>query len=292
MVRGLLSFPPFMAPYKLLSFLFLLIAVVACAPKEDSSVQRDPLETGYRLIDKGQYTDAISHLEDLSRQDPRPEVKEALASAYAARAGLQIETYWSFIVGFQAPLLSLDRVNSRLPSLKVNAILGQLDGKVPGSRSSGLAELARVISTLDLWQEKIDRIPSLKGTAREDAERALAVLQDTPRAGGRLYRALLGLVAFKSDLSVGFEAWNKIEAHLQALDLSRPDSPQNRAVLCRIDVRTFTQWATGLIGRLGSTGEDIAVAFPSKRHDVESAVGQSSAVMKTLQGWTRGKECR
>lgn len=281
-----------MSLWKTFSLFCLFAAVVACAPKEDSSIQKDPLETGYQLIDKGQYTEAIGHLENLRREDPRPEVREALASAYAARAGLQIETYWSFLVGFQAPILTPERLGARGPSMRVNGVLGQMGGKSPAASQSGLIELANLLSTLELWREKIERVPTLRGPGREDAERALEVLRGNERAGGRLYRALIGLVAFKSDVVMGDEAWGKVELHLQGLDMANPASARNRDILCRIDVGAFRGWATGLVDRLIATGQDVIVAFPSKRPDIERALSQSGAVLQALNALPRGAACR
>ena len=266
-------------------FLFAVIALGlgACEPKKEKSYDHDPLDSQYRMIDRGDYDGAIRELEAMLQGQNTPRVREALASAYAARAGLFIENYWGFLVGFRAPLLNVDRVNAGPTVTRARKILTQLNGDAEPTNRNAFGQLARFFGTLEIWADRIDKLPVVRGNARADLERALMVLDGTPSPGGRLYRALLGLVAFKSDIANGFEGWSRVEAILKKLDLSNPKSPVNAALLCQVDVKSFALWAGGIIARLSSTGSDVAVAFPSKRDEMNNAIVQSAQIARELQ---------
>lgn len=270
----------------LFSRIFLLFAAfavfAACSPRKIDDLGDDPLIEADRAIDRGQYDRAIARLEELSRRDPRPRVRETLASAYAARAGLSVQKYWGFLVGFQAPLLNLERVETSPAVRSARRVLDQLDGHVEADSSRPFGQLARFFGTLELWSDRIDRLPTVPAAKRADVERALTVLKDIPSRGGRLYRALLGLIVFKTDITNGFDKWADVERHLRKLDLARPASPVNQALLCQINVKSFAKWAGGVIARLTVTARDVAVAFPSKASDMDGAVKASETVSREL----------
>lgn len=271
-----------------ITFRFFLFAVIAwglsaCEPRRELSYDHDPLDVQYQKIDRGDYDGAIRDLENIVQGTNTPRVREALASAYAARAGLFIQSYWSFMIGFNAPLVSVAVIDAGPTVMNAGRLLAPVNGRAGPLSDSPFGQLARFFGTLALWSERLDRLPAVRDGARADVDRALAVLEGTPSPGGRLYRALLGLVAFKSDIANGFEGWSRVEQILKKIDLKNPSSPVNKALLCQVDVKSFALWASGVVARLSSTGDDIAVAFPSKRPEMSGAISQSAQIARDLQ---------
>lgn len=271
-----------MSPKIAFLLISLVFAVGACAPKKDSSVDQDPLEQAYKRIDLGEYGGAIADLEVLALTDTRSEVRQALASAYAGRAGVRIDTLWGFMVGFNAPLLSVEKLQATQTIVRAQRILAQFGGQSNGREARTIVEIAKFLSGLELWRERIDQLPLVHGAARVDVDRAVAVLTGESSRGGRLYRALLGLVTLKSDMAEGFNGWTRISDQLAPLDLSKPESPANRAVLCQLDGRRFAVWAGQVVARLTSTVDDVGVAYPSKQKELRRALQDSRGLSQGL----------
>jgi hypothetical protein len=276
---------------RLPSFLLLSFALAACSPKKDTALDKDPLETGYRLIDKGETSEAIAHFEELATKDERIQVKEALASAYSARAGIHVDNYWGFLVGFQAPLLQMQSLKTARTVSQARRILTQLEGHRELHGHQGLAELAQVVAAFEMWMNRIESLPVVAGDARRDIDRAMRVLFNDNRGGGRLYRALLGLVTLKSDLTVGFESWSQIDVQLTRVDLKNPGSSKNNRLLCAVDVQAFADWTSGVLRRLNRTMEDVTIALPSKEQDLAGAMRDTARLAAELRQAAKENSC-
>ncbi|MBX3041296.1 MAG: hypothetical protein KF789_11375 [Bdellovibrionaceae bacterium] len=262
-----------------ISFLFLAmaLALVACQPREQELTGGDPLEESYRLIDKGEYNQAIQSLEELASRDSRPAVVEALASAYAARAGVLVSRYWGAVVGFKAPLIQSQE--SRLEGLSGQAlrVLSQVEGRKDLTGADEFSKLARFLSVLGEWQERIDRLPTIPARQRDDLREALGILENHKAPGGRLYRALLGLILLKSEINDGFTGWESISASL-AVSFGKSPGKVKGDLLCVVDYEAFASWTRGLVKTLQSTALDVAVAYPSKKIEIEKAVDDSEKI--------------
>jgi len=187
-----------------------LLMILGCQNK-NPDVHKDPLDENYRLIDRGDYSQAISRLSDLSQQDQRPQVRVALASAYAARAGIKVEQYWGFVIGFKAPLLKTDniQVNATIDSLQ--KIAKKAKGQMDEHDMQALSGLIRALATWDRYQERIDAIPVVTGDSLTDLDRAVEVLANVQTPGGRLYRAILNLILFKSYVVASKDYWSSFD---------------------------------------------------------------------------------
>lgn len=254
---------------------FTLLLGVSCTPKRETSADRDPLEKSYQLIDKGEIDQAIANLEDLRRTDARPEVTEALASAYAARAGVRLENYWDFFRSFQAPAISMPNIQASALFGRVGGQLNQLQKQSNLEGVQSIAGLARLFAALQLWEDRIETLPVVRGSARADLDHAAELLKPLPKSGSHLYRGLLGLVILKSDVSAGFDGWSKIEEQLK---LAAAHAPSDTHFLCQVNFAAFTQWSSKVFQRLGETIEDAATAFPSKRDELGKAFSESRRI--------------
>lgn len=275
-------------------FRFVLILsaffVMACQPREKSLTGGDPLEEAYRLIDQGKTTEAIESLEDLAAKKPTPKVFEALASAYAARAGIRIEKYWGAVVGFEAPLKAQDHKLSGVPA-QAARVLAQLDGRKNLVAQDEFTKLAEIIFTLAEWKKRIDDLPVVPPEHRDDVEEALLILEDHPEAGGRLYRALLGLILLKSEILDGFDGWIRIEERLTEWGSGNlPPQGKEDQMLCVVDYGAFIQWGQIIILRLQAVAEDVIVAYPSKKKELKPAIQQTRRLVHELEA-LGGKAC-
>jgi hypothetical protein len=161
---------------------FALVALISllllCACQKDrGDGAKDPLDEGYQLIDRGDYSTAIHKLRTLSLKDSRPAVRVALASAYAARGGIRVGDYWGFVIGFEAPLVP------------------------PGSR----------------YKDRVDAIPVVRGTALTDLKLGVETLATVQTPGGRLYRGILNLILFKSYITASGNFWVEFNKVIEEL---------------------------------------------------------------------------
>lgn len=255
----------------------MALALTACQPREQELTGGDPLEEAYRRIDKGEYDGAIRSLESLASRDSRPAVTEALASAYAARAGVLVSKYWGAVVGFRAPLIQANGPRTEGLSGQAVRVLSQVEGRRDLQGSDEFSKLARFISVLGEWQERVDRLPTVPETRRDDLREALNILDHHKSPGGRLYRAMLGLILLKSEISDGFSGWERISVSLSASLVKSPESLR-KDLLCVVDYGAFVSWAGGLVETLQSTALDVAVAYPSKKIEIQKAVDESEKV--------------
>ncbi|KYG61775.1 hypothetical protein AZI85_06015 [Bdellovibrio bacteriovorus] len=138
------------------------------------------LSRGFSLLDDGRTDEAISYFAELSAKDPHYHVKLALASAYAARAGVKIEKIYSFVVVKEIPQIEIAHAKT-------------------GEPTTGLLSVLRQVSAH--WE----KVPELSSAPREDISRALQVLEDVTEPGAALYSATLRVVYIKSLVSEGLQ---------------------------------------------------------------------------------------
>lgn len=259
----------------------LVLGVLSsCAPARDPSIDKEPLEKAHRSIDRGDYDSAISYLEDLSRRDGRPEVRQTLAAAYAGRAGLHVEKYWGFLVGFQAPLLRPEDLQSTSSFSQLRKLFTGVETKSLPEKAPPVAHLGQSMATFELWRQRMDTLPSLDPQQLADLERAVAVLEGSPKAGARLYRALLGLTLLKTEVATGFTGWAQVQQHLMQLDWSHPQSEENRRKLCAMDLSSFRIWLGQTLRKLAVVANDVSAAFPSKKVEIDRAVQDSEKIIQ------------
>lgn len=264
--------------------LLLLIAstlAASCGPRKDQVVEREPLEQAYRKLDQGEVDQAIGDLTEMRKRDTRPEVAEALASAYALRAGLRVENYWGFLVGFRAPLLSVEKIENSGTMARWRRLWGQFDGHVEWPTPKGLVAWAEMLASAEIWRERIESLPPLTAQGELDLMQAIEILKDHPKPGARLYRALLSLIVVKHRVVLGMDGWAEVESQVVALGAS-PKVDDVQKLLCAINLPSFQTWARDLLLVFQSATEDLVVSFPSQAKDFEGAYEKSDLIVKTL----------
>ncbi|MEK2690367.1 hypothetical protein [Bdellovibrio sp. GT3] len=237
--------------------LLLLIAVLSACNSEKPETREDKLNQGFDYLDQHNYDQAISYFQKLLKQDPHPQVRMALASAYASRAGVRIENIYNFVVVKHQPQMRMQLSNLNFS-----------------------AQTNEVIHGLEDFIAQWEQVPSVSATGRRDLEKAVGVLAETDNAGARLYSAVLRVVALKANVADGILSWD-----LQTQNKNKK--------LCIQDVRPWWEWTEKVIGSLDILGADLAKAFPQKKTELEGYLAQLAQV-KTQMALVKipvGEQC-
>ena len=225
---------------------FLMIAILgfttACAPKRKS--EEKPLLKAYRLIDDQRTEEAIAYLEELLEKEPdNTDYKVALASAYAHKAGVRMQTL--------APVVSAAKDANDLGE-KLMAGLNALEGSDTKTIGTYIGDLIEANQRLLAVVGLIKAIPNVDGTGIQYIHQGLTILDGISeiRPADAVYRAVLRIVQLKHDLvSNGFTETTAANA----LDATCVFDPTElRKVISR-----QSQLLSKIVG-------DIAIAQPSE----------------------------
>lgn len=241
------------------------LLVLGGCQKDKAEPQRDPLDAQYKLIDRGEYDQAISELQKLSLEDARPTVKVALASAYAARGGIRVEDYWGFVIGFEAPLVPPGTVPSNATIESLQKIAKQAKGDIDPRDLKALGGIVNALSVWERYKDRVDAIPVVTGAALADVQIAAETLKSVQTPGGRLYRAILNLILFKSYVHSSQGLWDQFNEALQELING------NLEVLCKFNFEQILTWLNPITYHLIETLNDLIVAYPDDRKELEDA---------------------
>ncbi|MBK9321883.1 MAG: hypothetical protein IPM97_02805 [Bdellovibrionaceae bacterium] len=244
--------------------------------KNEANNRRDPIDDGYVLIDRGSYSEAIQNLTNLSQVDKRPQVLVALGSAYAARGGIKIEQYWGFIISFKAPVVKEESPTTGSITESLFKVSKQKGPKVE-KKIKALGGLAKTSSVWDQYKDRIQTIPSVKGEQLKDMQRAVDVLANVKTPGGRLYRALLNLIIFKSYVDESQDFWTDFN------DVIGDVVNGEIAVLCDFDFDEILKWLGPISHHLTETLTDLTIAFPEKEVDLIIGKNLVQAIYGTTQ---------
>ncbi|MGZ3747429.1 MAG: hypothetical protein ACXWRE_08670, partial [Pseudobdellovibrionaceae bacterium] len=118
----------------------------------------------------------------------------------------------------------------------------------------------------DRFKERVDAIPAVKdAVALGDLKLAVDTLASVETPGGRLYRAILNLILFKSYLVTSGSFWSDFNKAIE--QLLRGETQ----VLCHFNFDDLLQWLEPISYHLKETLGDLALAFPENRKDFESS---------------------
>lgn len=257
---------------------FLFASMLSCQGQKASD--RDPLSDSYQKIDKGDYNGAISELEELRTKDSRPQVKSALASAYAARAGLKVEKLWNFVKALSAPPVTEESIKKSPNFLQSQDLFSKNAAVLGPAAKSELDQLAKSMAAFEEYRSKTESLPYIAVERRNDLRLAAAVLKGADTKGDHLYRAVLNLVYLRSELQDGFKYWNDVNEELKKLHPEDRKNAQNKEILCNVKISDFQEWLDSQFDQVSDISEDIRFAFPSK---AEEMIAFDSSVKKYQQ---------
>lgn len=238
----------------LFSFILLLLS---CHGKEEPVSREKLLSKGFTLMDQNKYDDAIDYFAELASRDPHYHVKMAWASAYAARAGIQLEQLYSFIVV------------KNIETLPLSAFGWTAD-----------KQTSELIKHLSEYVARWNRIPLVIEKKRVDLQAAVKILNGVPQPGARLYSAALRVVLIKSSVAAGVDNWT--------LSFGQPNQQ-----ICTGDLYPYFQWALRIIDELVSLSADLQAAFPKRKQEFADISDRLVQIKKDAEiiPWPRGNQC-
>lgn len=238
---------------KKLGMIFLLImglGLASCTPREDSQQKSDDdnVSRAIELMEQKSYTDAIEILVKIQNERPNPKIAMHLASAYSARAGLRVENYWTYTKGYENILKKKAGEDDSGASL---IDISGFEGQAPAEVRELVKRLNSQMREFRRIERQLMQIPYIAPERRDDLERAVAVLNDHPTEGGRLYRATITIVMIRSsleDTGVFAQAWGRTGYNM-----------------CHKTFAHLVDWVGYTVQSLMELTQDLSVAFPAKK---------------------------
>ena len=240
-----------------------------CTDNKAKEQSPPPLQTATQLIDQGRYDEAIQILENDRAPQDDSKVTTALASAYAARAGVKVEDFWGFVIGYDRLLFASPASNDTVPmSIDVKSLPAGLSRSTVDFLKNLNVNLSQVNSII----ARIKQIPYVPAERRGDLNHAIGVLSRTTQPGARLYRSVLSVIVLQSefkDLSPSLTEWAKS-------NYSLCDETLASFADLLVDVRDHLFWMT----------DDLAYAYPTKAdqfHQLQTQIHESDRLFVSLK---------
>lgn len=183
-----------LARFPILLSIVISFGVVACAPGGEQ--ESDPILKSYRLIDTQRTDEAIELLEvELSRDPKRDELRIALASAYAHKAGMKIQKFVGIVT-------QSERLEKLIKSMD--------ERKPPAEKTTAVDEaslrMANVLKRFSVVAEIYAGVPSIESQNVIYLQHAIHLLSEDKSIPAKnvVYRLILQILLFKHFLN---EKW-------------------------------------------------------------------------------------
>lgn len=239
---------------KLVAICLVFISLSSCYKVETASPVETPVARATYFIDNGDYGSAILILEDVLKNETyknNADVRLVLASAYAGRAGVKVENYWDYLIGFDA------FAKNRKPESYPNLIPSNL---IPDTTDQKTRDLLRLwneqYGDLQKLQAKAEKIPLIDRDQRKGLMRARVLLADVDSGTAKLYRSLLSAVVVKSEFIEGekiLKSWSN-------------DSYD----LCLPAVNEISVWLSSALNLISEGLDDLGRAYPDQNPEYQS----------------------
>jgi len=248
----------------LISGAFILLSSCGAKPTPVSE-ENDDVIRSYKLIDAGRPQEAIDLLEPRLRANPKRFVlKTALASAYAARAGLRIPRFAPLVIEIVQTGTTVDpevetKFMERLKSLRMNS-----------AQESRMRNTLRDILGIADIVRRFDTLPDVTSGEVLDVKKAKALLQDIPveERGAHLYRSVLGAVEIRYVLRQEF-----VPAHFGA----------KRDGNCEIALKPLARDWSSVVGLANDVISDLQVAIPGQVERIQEYAGELERLSRSLE---------
>jgi hypothetical protein len=236
---------------RILCLFYVLTTIAACHKVSNKTPAQDHVAKATTFIDQGDYGSAIELLEDTIKHDDTYEVRLVLASAYAGKAGIKVENYWDYLVGFDA--FAKDKTPEVIPDwISADMIPEKLDEK----EKSQLRNLNESYKAIQRLEKKVEKVPPIQISDRPYLEKARGLLEQTPTASSKLYRSLLTIVMIKSEIQDGKQlvsAWSDA-----AFDP------------CLAVVPEISVWLSNVLDLVGEGLDDLGQAYPNDKDQYQA----------------------
>lgn len=185
-----------MHPYKLLRLILLVCAcgLVACSGNDRQALSY--YDQANQHIENRNFDSAIALMNDQIRKNPYDKkARVILASAYAARAGISINSYVDLVQSLIDSEKNTDHTVKALSQLRAQAHSNEERDLI-----DVLIDFNQALLKVTDFLIKFEKIPTIHSQEQyEDLQKALGVLSESyvPEAGPSLYRGLLHIVVFR-----------------------------------------------------------------------------------------------
>lgn len=234
----------------------IILVSLGCNRSHKSQSTEKQIEWAYQLIDEGYYSDSIDLFLNILQQEDTPTVRLGLASAYAARAGVQVHTYWDLV---------LPSVKSKPPTTfegtenfkKVwNEKLEQLSPELKTQAAPMSEEVFKSYNQIEALKWRFQKIPIITSNEQNnDLVIARSLIADLPSKGARLYRSLLGLVLVRHELTRSSEM-------IQQSLMSTEGGP------CTSSLKDWFHHLPTPLNLVSDILNDIKFAYPNKTAEI------------------------
>lgn len=259
-------------------FAAALVFSVGCAKRNEPAPEDSAAEHAMELIDQGRADAAVSLLESHPDLNRSVRLRMTLASAHAALAGIRVEHYWDYTLGFENFVSEASTRNSPLQMFQVHPGATQKDLELIRELDRSLVDLMRI-------RARFAVVPYVRPESRTHIEKAMTVLHRAPSKGAKMYRAILGMILIKGTLQDATTQAERIGSRSMICDRHFPSTVDNL-------MRAFHLASEFL--------NDLHVAYPRQSPEILAYRGQIARAQENLfRHWreaefekSRGGICR
>ncbi len=241
------------ASFLFLVSLFSLTIGTACSTKH-SEIQNSDLLRAKRLIDNQQTDEAIELLEQNSEKNSTdPEYRVTLASAYAHKAGIRIQSL-SGIVHASNQLKKINEQNGGAFGTTSDYNSGDTQNRT----HQRLSYLSKILAASSNYFLLISTIPTVPENKVVFIKKSIKLMNDsrvTWRASDITYRLLLEIIYFKYSFSTQF------------LDQLMEPSQRSKES-CTLDIQTLSTATMSLGKQLIDILSDYALIYPQNKEQI------------------------
>lgn len=216
------------------------------------------VEEAYQMIDDGQYTEAIDLFWSLLQNEDTPTIRIGLTSAYAARAGILVQSYWDLVLPLikTQPENHKDRVEKFKKEWKL--LILKLPSETQVTLAANEAQILKAYENLENFKTRFEKIPLLTRLDQVgDINMARSIIKDEASRGAHLYRSLLSLVLFRYEANESLNQFNQVIAAVQQ---TKSCSPQLKLWVMHLD--SIATLISDLI-------LDLKISYPNKVNEIE-----------------------
>jgi len=262
----------------------IILATFGCNRSNTRDSSEPQVEVAYQLIDDGEYTQAIDLFWSLLQDDDTPTIRIGLASAYAARAGILVQSYWDLIL----PLIKTqpELQNENVVKLKKDwqLLILKFPSDIQAVLIANEDKIFKAYQNLETIKARFQKIPLLTRIDQVgDINMAKSIIKDVPSRGSHLYRALLSLTLIRYEANESISQFNNAIA---SFDQSKPCPPQLKFWISHLEsISTIT---SDLIF-------DLKFSYPSKTTEIEpfeKEFKNHSEVIAGLNSFLKTNLCR
>ncbi len=235
----------------------IILASFGCNRTDSHRTSESQVEWAYQLIDEGQYTEAINLFWNLLHEEDTPTIRIGLASAYAARAGIQVHSYWELVL----PLVKNQTTVTTESSQKIKAQWEKLLESLPIDLKERLSkkteDIIKANNQLEELKLRFNQIPLLNSLDQVgDIMMARSIIKDIPAKGTHLYRSLLTLILLRFQINSSSE---EFQNSIKTITLDKP---------CPIQLKSWISNLELPLNLISDLILDIKVAYPSKLPEI------------------------